>query len=98
MAFTQAERVKYGPQQQHTARLRYLPAQLEAARHKVRALENEARRYGMAELLERPDGYCDVNSIALPKSAHIERDRHEEAVMTEQEYSHSPICCAACGK
>ena len=45
-------RVKYGPQQQHTARLRYLPAQLSAARHKVRALENEARRYGMAELIE----------------------------------------------
>ena len=52
MAFPQTERVKYGPQQQHNARLRYLPAQLAAARHKVRALENEARRYGMAELLE----------------------------------------------
>ena len=51
-------RVKYGPQQQHTARLRYLPAQLEAARHKVRALENEARRYGLADLLEPCCAVC----------------------------------------
>lgn len=33
-------------------RVRYLPAQLEAARHKVRALENEARRLGMTDLLD----------------------------------------------
>jgi hypothetical protein len=33
-------------------RLRYLPAQLDAARAKVAALEVEARRYGMTELLE----------------------------------------------
>lgn len=33
-------------------RARYLPTQLAAARHKVRALENEARRYGMLDLLE----------------------------------------------
>ena len=58
MAFPQAARVKYGPQQQHTARLRYLPAQLEAARHKVRALENEARRYGLADLLEPCCAVC----------------------------------------
>ena len=35
-------------------RVRYLPRQLEAARHKVAALENEAARYGMVELLEVP--------------------------------------------
>lgn len=34
-------------------RARYLPGQLEAARRKVVALENEARRYGMVELLEQ---------------------------------------------
>lgn len=34
-------------------RIRYLPGQLERARRKVTALENEARRYGMTELLER---------------------------------------------
>lgn len=33
-------------------RLRYLPRQIEAARAKVIALENEARRCGMTELLE----------------------------------------------
>lgn len=33
-------------------RLEYLPRQLESARHKVAMLENEARRYGMVELLE----------------------------------------------
>lgn len=32
-------------------RLRFLPQQLEAARHKVRMLENEARRYGLTDLL-----------------------------------------------
>lgn len=32
-------------------RQRYLPRQIEAARHKVVMLENEARRYGMTELL-----------------------------------------------
>lgn len=32
-------------------RARYLPAQLEAARAKVRMLENEARRYGLHDLL-----------------------------------------------
>lgn len=32
-------------------RQRYLPEQLEAARKKVVMLENEARRYGMEELL-----------------------------------------------
>lgn len=30
-----------------------LPKMLEAARHKVRALENEALRYGMVDLVER---------------------------------------------
>jgi hypothetical protein len=34
-------------------RAKYLPNQLELARRKVAALENEARRYGMNELLER---------------------------------------------
>jgi len=34
------------------ARIRRLPDQLAAARHKVRALENEARRYGFTDLLE----------------------------------------------
>lgn len=34
-------------------RVRYLPAQLEAARRKVAALETEARRYGMHDLLEQ---------------------------------------------
>ena len=38
-------------------RRRYLPAQLEAARRKVEALENEARRYGMTELLTRIEHY-----------------------------------------
>lgn len=33
-------------------RREYLPRQLETARHKVAMLENEARRYGMTELLE----------------------------------------------
>lgn len=33
-------------------RVRNLPDQLERARHRVRQLENEARRYGMTELLE----------------------------------------------
>lgn len=33
-------------------RIRYLPFALDAARRKVRALENEARRYGMEDLLE----------------------------------------------
>lgn len=33
-------------------RKRYLPIQLEATRRKLRMLENEARRYGMTELLE----------------------------------------------
>lgn len=32
-------------------RLRVLPEQLESARRKVRALENEARRYGMENLV-----------------------------------------------
>ncbi len=32
-------------------RLRILPEQLDNARRKVRALENEARRYGMEHLL-----------------------------------------------
>jgi hypothetical protein len=34
------------------ARRRYLPSQIDAARAKVRALENEARRYGMTDLLD----------------------------------------------
>lgn len=34
-------------------RVRYLPMALEAARRKVAALENEARRYGMTDLVER---------------------------------------------
>lgn len=33
-------------------RQRYLPGQIKAAREKLKALENEARRYGMTELLE----------------------------------------------
>lgn len=33
-------------------RMRYLPRQIEGARAKLAALENEARRYGMTELLE----------------------------------------------
>lgn len=40
---------------QHDAasyRVYRLPSMLKAARHKVRALENEARRYGMLDLLE----------------------------------------------
>lgn len=32
-------------------RLRVLPDQLESARRRVKALENEARRYGMNQLL-----------------------------------------------
>lgn len=35
-------------------RVRYLPGQLASARHKVRALEAEAKRYGMKELLSDP--------------------------------------------
>ena len=34
------------------ARVRCLPNQLEAARRRVRALENEARRYGLTDLLQ----------------------------------------------
>lgn len=34
-------------------RVRYLPVALEAARRKVAALENEARRYGMVDLVEQ---------------------------------------------
>lgn len=34
-------------------RVRILPEQLEGARRKVAALENEARRYGMTDLLEQ---------------------------------------------
>lgn len=34
-------------------RQRFLPVQLERARAKVAALETEARRYGMTELLEK---------------------------------------------
>lgn len=33
-------------------RVRMLPEQLERARRRVAALENEARRYGMTDLLE----------------------------------------------
>jgi hypothetical protein len=33
------------------SRVRRLPAMLEVARHKVRMLENEARRYGLNDLL-----------------------------------------------
>lgn len=33
-------------------RVEYLPKQLAATRHKLAALENEARRYGLTELLE----------------------------------------------
>lgn len=33
-------------------RIRVLPDQLDRARHRVRMLENEARRYGMTDLLE----------------------------------------------
>ena len=40
---------KYDP---IAGRIRRLPDQLAAARHKVRALENEARRYGFHDLLE----------------------------------------------
>lgn len=36
-------------------RLRILPEQLEAARRKVRALENEATRYGLTHLVEKPN-------------------------------------------
>jgi hypothetical protein len=36
-------------------RQRRLPEMLDAARRKVRALENEARRYGMKELLQNPE-------------------------------------------
>lgn len=32
-------------------RVRYLPTAIEAARRKVAALENEARRYGMEDLV-----------------------------------------------
>lgn len=32
-------------------RIKYLPRQLEATRAKLRALENEARRYGMEDIL-----------------------------------------------
>jgi hypothetical protein len=35
-------------------RVNYLPEALDRARRKVRALENEAARYGMTELLEVP--------------------------------------------
>lgn len=38
-------------------RRRYLPSQLEAARRKVEALENEAKRYGMTELLTHIEHY-----------------------------------------
>jgi len=37
---------------QNYDRARYLPGQLAAARKKVKMLENEARRYGMLELIE----------------------------------------------
>lgn len=33
-------------------RMSYLPTALDSARRKLAALENEARRYGMTELLE----------------------------------------------
>lgn len=36
-------------------RVRYLPKQLDAARKKVEMLENEARRYGLTELLRTDD-------------------------------------------
>ena len=44
---TRAERVA----QHEYNRRRYLPSQIDAARRKVLALENEALRYGMTELL-----------------------------------------------
>ena len=37
-------------------RVRSLPAMLDRARRKVEALENEARRYGMLDLLESGNG------------------------------------------
>lgn len=42
----------YSAERYQEYRLRYLPVQLEAARRKVALLENEARRYGMTDLLE----------------------------------------------
>lgn len=52
----QRERVSASSEMRRVAhmeyRLRYLPRQIEAARAKVVALENEARRYGMDELVE----------------------------------------------
>lgn len=36
-------------------RLRYLPGQIEACRHKLRALQNEARRYNMYDLIGDDD-------------------------------------------
>lgn len=47
---TRAERVAW----QEYNRRRYLPDQLDAARRKVAALEVEAARYGMTELLTDP--------------------------------------------
>jgi hypothetical protein len=38
------------------SRVRRLPGMLDAARHKVAALENEARRYGMNDLVEAVAG------------------------------------------
>lgn len=37
-------------------RVRVLPGQIEAARRKLAALENEARRLGMHDLLEKENG------------------------------------------
>lgn len=51
------DRIAADPQLRQSAhmayRVRILPVQLEGARNKLAALENEARRYGMTELLER---------------------------------------------
>jgi len=53
-AYTRKDREEDGRQRYTRHRLSYLPRQLEAARHKVAMLENEARRYGMTDLLEQP--------------------------------------------
>jgi len=56
MTADEIERKKRRQEQEDTYlayRVRYLPAQLEKARTKVRHLENEARRLGLTELIER---------------------------------------------
>lgn len=52
-ASRQRRREKEKPVERYVRhRLAYLPTQLENARRKLAALENEARRYGMHDLLE----------------------------------------------